>query len=285
MTYSRIAGTGSYLPEKVLTNKDLEKMMDTMAEVALYPRMLIPASMANDVALGPGGVTVYNPFNNAKPETWGYEGQYEPGIERLQRREQEIKDAYHYDLFQMFSQLDKQMTAREVAERASEKLVLFSPTFIRMQEEWLQPLLHRVFAIYLKQGRFPDPPEDVLAMDAEGVHIRPPRITFTSRIALAIRSLQSNGLMSTLEALQPLMAVDPTVRHIIKPHEAGVGVARNFGVREEWLSTADEYQAAIQQEQQMQAQAAEMQALKDGAQAIGSVSPEQMDGVAKALGG
>jgi len=29
MTYSRIAGTGSYLPEKVLTNHDLEKMMDT----------------------------------------------------------------------------------------------------------------------------------------------------------------------------------------------------------------------------------------------------------------
>jgi 3-oxoacyl-[acyl-carrier-protein] synthase-3 len=29
MTYSRIAGTGSYLPEKVLTNQDLENMMDT----------------------------------------------------------------------------------------------------------------------------------------------------------------------------------------------------------------------------------------------------------------
>ena len=29
MTYSRIAGTGSYLPEKVLTNADLEKMVET----------------------------------------------------------------------------------------------------------------------------------------------------------------------------------------------------------------------------------------------------------------
>jgi 3-oxoacyl-[acyl-carrier-protein] synthase-3 len=29
MTYSRIAGTGSYLPEKVLTNHDLEKKMET----------------------------------------------------------------------------------------------------------------------------------------------------------------------------------------------------------------------------------------------------------------
>jgi 3-oxoacyl-[acyl-carrier-protein] synthase III len=32
MTYSRIAGTGSYLPEKVLTNADLEHMVDTTDE-------------------------------------------------------------------------------------------------------------------------------------------------------------------------------------------------------------------------------------------------------------
>jgi 3-oxoacyl-[acyl-carrier-protein] synthase-3 len=32
MTYSRITGTGSYLPEKVVTNKDLEKTMDTSDE-------------------------------------------------------------------------------------------------------------------------------------------------------------------------------------------------------------------------------------------------------------
>jgi len=32
MTYSRIAGTGRYLPEKVLTNRDLEKIVDTTDE-------------------------------------------------------------------------------------------------------------------------------------------------------------------------------------------------------------------------------------------------------------
>lgn len=32
MTYSRIAGTGSYLPEKILTNAELEKMVDTTDE-------------------------------------------------------------------------------------------------------------------------------------------------------------------------------------------------------------------------------------------------------------
>ena len=32
MTWSRIIGTGSYLPEKVLTNRDLESIVDTSDE-------------------------------------------------------------------------------------------------------------------------------------------------------------------------------------------------------------------------------------------------------------
>ncbi|MGH8573933.1 MAG: 3-oxoacyl-ACP synthase, partial [Gammaproteobacteria bacterium] len=32
MRYSRIAGTGGYLPERVLTNADLARMVDTSEE-------------------------------------------------------------------------------------------------------------------------------------------------------------------------------------------------------------------------------------------------------------
>ena len=32
MAFARIAGTGSYLPEKVLTNDDLAKLVDTSDE-------------------------------------------------------------------------------------------------------------------------------------------------------------------------------------------------------------------------------------------------------------
>ena len=41
--YSRIAGTGSYLPEKVLTNADLEKMVETSDEW-IQTRTGIPVS-------------------------------------------------------------------------------------------------------------------------------------------------------------------------------------------------------------------------------------------------
>ena len=32
MIYSRISGTGSYLPERILTNDELERMVDTSDE-------------------------------------------------------------------------------------------------------------------------------------------------------------------------------------------------------------------------------------------------------------
>jgi hypothetical protein len=263
----------------------LERLMDGMAEVALYPRMLIPSTLEGQVGLGAGEVTIYNPFHQAKPETWGYEGKYDAGIERAQRREQEIKDAYHYDLFRMFSQLDKQMTAREVAERATEKLVLFSPTFVRLQEEWLNPMLNRLFRIYMKQMRFPPPPQSVVAMSEKGYSVAPPKILFTSRVALAIRSLQSAGFMSLMESLQPMLAIDPTVRHIIRVDKAGKGLGRNFGVPEEWMASEEEYFAKVQAEQQaaMMQQQAEM--ATQGVSAAAKLKPEQINAVASALSG
>lgn len=267
-------------PAKYLNR--LEFLMDGVAEVQLYPRMLIPSTLEGVVGMGAGDVTIYNPFQNAKPEVWGTEGRIEAGLERLQRREQEIKDAYHYDLFRMFSQIRKQMTAREVAERATENLVLFSPTFLRMQWEWLEPMLQRVFSLYVRQRRFPEPPPGVVG---NGGRVRPPRIQFTSRVALAIRSLQSSGFMNLLESLQPMMAIDPSVRHVVKVSQAARGLGRNFGVPEEWLSSEAEYEEAIQGEQQAAKQEAEVRNATQVVNSASKLRPEQIDAVAGALGG
>ena len=57
ITYSRLAGTGSYLPEKVLTNQDLERMVDTsdewiVARTGIRQRHIAaPEQNASDLAL------------------------------------------------------------------------------------------------------------------------------------------------------------------------------------------------------------------------------------------
>ena len=51
MIYSRITGTGGYLPEKVLTNAELEKMVDTSDEwittrTGIKERRIAPEGLA-----------------------------------------------------------------------------------------------------------------------------------------------------------------------------------------------------------------------------------------------
>ncbi|OYY50438.1 MAG: 3-oxoacyl-ACP synthase [Methylophilaceae bacterium 17-44-8] len=55
MIYSKIAGTGSYLPPKVLTNQDLEKMVDTTDEwifsrTGIRQRHIVVDEMTSDLA-------------------------------------------------------------------------------------------------------------------------------------------------------------------------------------------------------------------------------------------
>jgi len=55
MIYSRITGTGGYLPEKVLTNKDLEEMVDTTDEwiferTGIRERHVVEMESASDMA-------------------------------------------------------------------------------------------------------------------------------------------------------------------------------------------------------------------------------------------
>lgn len=271
-------------PAKYLNR--LEFLMDEMAEIQLMPRMLIPSTLEGNVGMGAGEVTIVNPFQPAEPQTWGTEGRIEAGLERMQRREQEIKDAYHYDLFKMFSSYDgPQMTRAEVMERATEKLILFSPTFLRAQNEWLEPMVQRVFRIYMKQGKFPQPPQSVVAMDHNGAHIRPPKIQFVSRVSLAIRSLQSSGFMNLLESLQPMMAIDPSVRHVVQIMRAAKGLGRNFGVPEEWLSTMEQYQGAIQADQEAAAAQQQMENATNMLGTAAKLKPEQIQGVMQQMGG
>lgn len=49
MSYARIAGTGSYLPEKVLTNQDLEQMVDTTHQWIIERTGIERRHIANDV--------------------------------------------------------------------------------------------------------------------------------------------------------------------------------------------------------------------------------------------
>jgi hypothetical protein len=244
----------------------LEKQLDSLAELTAFPRVLIPAGFDQDIDLRAAGITYFDPNNpNAIPKEWATNGRYDVGMNRAEQRRNAINEAFHVDLFKMFAQLEKQMTAREVMERSSEKLIQFSPTFARMTTELFNPMLKRIFALLARQGKFPPPPQQLVMLGA----VPEPEVHYNSRIALAIRQLENAAFIRTSEMLLPYAQIRPDMLDNYDFDEISRDMARNDGLPARWLM--DEEMVAQQRAQRAQ-------------QAQQAMQAEQLEKTASALG-
>jgi len=189
----------------------LQKQMDALAELAAFPRVLVPDGMEGVVDLRAGGITYFNASDpSAKPQEWATQGRYDVGLQRVQEKQQHINEAFSVPLFQMFtseeSMTPNRMTATEVNARNAERLANFSPTFARLTTELLIPLLQRVYGILARRGELPPPPEALIQQDAKGqLFVPEPKVVFNSRIALAVRAIElaaSERALTRAAALQ-----------------------------------------------------------------------------------
>lgn len=261
----------SALPEARQVNF-LQKMGDALAEKAAFPPILAPEDLEGEIDANANGVTYFSrelAQSGAMPKEWQTAGRYDILLDRVKHRQEAIEHAFHVELFQMFARINKQMTAREVAERAQEKLIQFSPTFSRLTSELFNPMLERVIGILARAGKLPG------TMPA-GIARTPYRIQYSSRIALALRALPTLGYQRSLERLSMIGQIAPDTLDNFNFDEAERATAIADGVPADFLRSAEEVekmraaraQAAAQQQQQ-QAALAGAQALKD----IGSVKP------------
>ena len=268
------------LPEARQLNA-LEKHLDSLVETQAFPRLLVPSNLSGEIDLRPAGVTVFDPNNpNAIPREWGLGGRYDMGVDRANHRREAINTAYYNDLFKMFGTLDqKNMTAREVAERASEKLFQFSPTFNRMTSELFNPLLKRVFAVLLRGGHFPPPPQGLLIEGENGYVMPDPETQYNSRIALAIRALENGSFMQTMDMFLPMSELKPELWDNLDTDAAFRDSAKNAGMPSRWLRDARETAQIRQERADAQQQAAEAEQLDTMAKAAKNASaadPEKL---------
>ena len=157
----------------------LQKQMDALAEVTAFPRMLIPSSHKEEIDTRAHGVTYFDESNpNALPKEWLTQGKYDVGLDRVTQKQEAINRAFHVDLFRMFADLDKQMTAREVMERSSEKLAMFSPTFALFTTEFISPMLTRVFKILYRNRMLPPVPRELMEQVGTGLFMPEPEVSY-----------------------------------------------------------------------------------------------------------
>jgi Bacteriophage head to tail connecting protein len=269
----------------------LQKQLDALAELAAFPRFLVPDTHEGEVDYRASGVTYYDAANpNAVPREWATTGRYDYGKDRATEKQKAINDAFHVDLFKLFANLDRpQMTAREVSERASEKLIQFSPTFARMTGEFFTPCLRRVWSILTRAGRMPPPPQELIQQAPTGEAFIPePNVVYSSRIALAIKGLENASLMNTLEMWIPVAAQKPEILDNVNWDSTFRDSVRNAGLPSRWLLEAEDVgkmrqeRAAAIEEAKAQAQQAQM---VDSVSKVGSIREDSLVGKALQKGG
>lgn len=261
----------------------LVQQLDALAEVKAFPRMLLPYDFEGEIDVGASGRTYFDPNKPAdRPVEWMTQGDYNIGLDREKRKEEAINRAYHVDVFQMFASLDKQMTAREVAERSSEKVLQFSPAFARKTTELLTPLLRRVFGIHARKGLLPNPPpEAATIMGAKGPEVPLPDIAYNSKAAIAVSAFYNLAFESEIEMLVPLIQVRPELLDNFDLDVITRESSRNRGVPANWITALqkmEEARAARAQAIAQQQQAEQAALMAKAAGDAGKVMPDSVVG-------
>lgn len=141
-----------------------------------------------------------------------------------------------------------QMTATEVLERKEEFLRTIGPVMGQLESSYIGQSIERVFGIMLRAGALPPVPEALQGRDVT--------FEFLSPIQQARKQIEAAGLARSLEFVNPIGAIDPTVYDNFDADEIVRDLPDMFSTPQRWLKTRDQVQGIRQQRQQQQAAAA-----------------------------
>ena len=190
---------------------------------------------------------------------------------------QQIREMFFNDLFLMITETHKNMTATEVAERNSEKMLLLGPVLDRLRSELFQPLIERCYGVESREGILPPPPVQQVP-ELQGKEIK---IEFISILAMAQKQAGIAAINQTVGFIGNLAALtqNPGVLDKLNVDEAVDEIAEMQGVPPKLIRSDEEVaalrQARAQQMQQMQ----QMQMMQAGANVAATGAKAVKDGM------
>jgi hypothetical protein len=123
----------------------------------------------------------------------------------------------------------------------------------------------------------------VIVQDESGAYLAQPRVTYNSRIALAIKSLENSAFDRDMEMVLPIAQTRPEILDNYDWDRISRDRARNNGVNADWLlplEKVQEMRQAKMEAQQAQAQAEQAEMMASAAAKAGSIKPDSAIGQA-----
>lgn len=273
----------------------MERRKAQMLEKMVDPPMGAPGSLRGQRAsILPGDITYLDSANVGQKFEPLYQinpGAYTALREEIRAHEDRINSAFFVDLFLMISSMDDVRTATEIAARKEEKMLMLGPVLERMNDELLDPLIDRVFALMLEQSAprwsgllpgaplLPPPPEELAGMDL--------KVEYVSILAQAQKALGVAGIERTVGFAGNLAGIYPDIVDKVDFDQAVDEYATMLGIpptlirSDEQVAQIREQRAQAQQQQQAMEQ---MSAGIQGAKLLSETSTTGDNALAAILG-
>lgn len=207
------------LPDIKSLQVTTKRKMQTTDKNVQPPLLAHPRLKNTLISHIPGSVTFADMENNNATVRPTYQVQQNIAelIADIQDTRRRIQQAFYADLFLMLAADDKTMTAREVAGRQEEKLLMLGPVMERINTELLNPLIDRTFEIMQDAGLF-----------APGTPLEPPaelqgselKVEFTSMLAQAQQIVETSRIERFMGFAGNLAGVNPGVLDKVNMDEA-----------------------------------------------------------------
>lgn len=226
-----------------------------------HPLALLPGEVSFVDALGAG--QALRPAVEVNPQAIGI------FAAKINEHENRIRKAFFADLWLMLSESSTTMTAREVSERREEKLLQLGTVLEALQDELLDPLINRVFAILLRRGRIPPAPEELAGKEM--------KIEYVSIMAQAQKLLSTTGLERISAFTGNLAQLKPDVLDKLDTDQLVDEYADSLGVPPSVVRTDEDVAATRQARAKAQEQQAAMAKLEQGATAAKTLSDTSLE--------
>lgn len=245
----------------------MQRRMIQSVDKMVNPPMVAPTSMMNKKAsLLPGDITYVDQTQGG--QTFRPAHEIRMPLQELQVLIQDtqfrIKRCFYEDLFLMLANSDRrQITAREIDERHEEKLLMLGPVLERQNEDLLDPLIDRTFAIMARRNLLPPPPKELQGVDL--------KVDYTSIMAQAQKMVATAsierflGFVGNVSGAYPQAMDKVDIDQTIDEYADMTGVPPKIVRSDE---TVDAIRTARQQAAEAQQRMAQFQQMAQGAKLL-----------------
>jgi hypothetical protein len=148
---------------------------------------------------------------------------------------------------------DPRMTATQVLRIDEQTQIALSPLLARLQVEDLNPMIQRVYAIELRNGRLPEPPPEIQGRDL--------KIEYVSPLARLAKVSRARAIAESIELLAPLIAQKPEMLDHFDTDKIAREVPQLLGAPTDWMRSVEQ----VQEIRTARAEAADAMAQGDAA--------------------